>query len=93
MKEFIIFFTLIFLLFSGCNRNKVNILTYDLKRTDYIESIEAAGAIQAVNNFILLSPRINVSNMTVAHLAEEGTHVKKNETKIRPVKISFAILL
>ena len=91
MKEFIIFFTLIFLFFSGCKRNKVNILTYDLKRTDYIESIDATGAIQAVNYFILLSPRINVSNMTVAHLAKEGTHVKK--TKIRPVKISFAILL
>jgi|GEM_PF-2081173 len=79
MKEFIIFFTLIFLFFSGYNRNKVNILTNDLKRTDYIESIDGTGAIQAVNYFIHLSPRINVSNMTVAHLAEEGTHVKKQK--------------
>ena len=80
MKKIFIYFTLVFLFISGCKRNKVSIITYDLKRSDYIETIDALGAIQAVNNFVLLSPRINVSGITVAHLAEEGTHVKKGDT-------------
>lgn len=66
--------------FSGCKRNKVRIITYDLKRSDYVEAIDAMGAIQAVNSFVLLSPRVNVQNMTVAFLAKEGTHVKKGDT-------------
>ena len=80
MEKICIYFTIIILLFTGCNRNKVSIITYDLKRTDYIETIDAVGTIQAVNNFVLLSPRINVSGMTVAYLAEEGTHVSKGDT-------------
>jgi len=80
MKKIFIYFTLVILFISGCKRNKVSIITYDLKRSDYIETIDAMGAIQAVNNFVLLSPRVNVSGITVAHLAEEGTHVKKGDT-------------
>jgi len=80
MKRILIYFTLVILVISGCSRNKVSILTYDLKRSDYIETIDAMGAIQAVNNFVLISPGIDVSVMTVAHLAEEGTHVKKGDT-------------
>lgn len=80
MKKIFIYFTLVFLFISGCKRNNVSIITYDLKRSDYIETIDAMGAIQAVNNFVLHSPRINVSGMTVAHLAEEGTPVKKGDT-------------
>lgn len=80
MKKFFVYFTLIFLFFSGCKRNKINILTYDLKRSDYIEAIDVTGAIQAVNNFVLLSPRVNVQSLTVAYLAKEGTHVIKGDT-------------
>ena len=80
MKKILIYFTLVLLFFSGCKPNKVSILTYDLKRSDYIETIDAMGAIQAVNNFDLRSPGVNVSFLTVAHLAEEGTHVKKGDT-------------
>jgi multidrug efflux pump subunit AcrA (membrane-fusion protein) len=80
MQNIMLYFILIFMFLSGCNGKKVNIITYDLKRTDYVESIDATGAIQAVNNFMILSPRINVSGMTVAYLAKEGTHVKKGDT-------------
>jgi len=80
MKKFFVYFTMIFLFFSGCKRNKVNILTYDLTRSDYIEAIDITGEIQAVNNFVLLSPRVNVQSMTVAYLAKEGTHVIKGDT-------------
>ena len=80
MKIILIYFFLVVLIIIGCKPNKVSILTYDLKKSDYIETIDAMGAIQAVNNFVLLSPGIDVSVMTVAHLAEEGTHVKKGDT-------------
>ena len=66
--------------FPGCTKRKSNILTFDLKRTDYLETIDAIGTIQAVNNIILVTPRINVSNITVVHLAEEGSYVKKEDT-------------
>ena len=80
MHKIFIYLLLIFIIFSGCNREKVSIITYDLKRSDYTEAIDATGAIQAVNNVMILSPRINVSGMTVAYLAEEGAHVKKGDT-------------
>jgi multidrug efflux pump subunit AcrA (membrane-fusion protein) len=52
-----------------------------LKRSDYIEAIDATGTIQAVKNMILVVPRINITNfLTVAHLAEDGTYVKKGDT-------------
>ncbi len=79
MKKIFIYFPLIFLLISGCNQRKVSIITYDIKRSDYLETIDAIGTIQAVNSFALLSPR-NVPGLTVAHLAEEGAHVKKGDT-------------
>ncbi len=80
MQNALIYFILIGMFFSGCGGKKVSIITYDLKRTDYMESIDATGTIQAVNNFTILTPRVNASNMTVAYLAKEGTHVKKGDT-------------
>jgi HlyD family secretion protein len=66
--------------FSGCHREKIMVITYDLKKSDYIETIEATGTIQAVNNVFIKSPRINSSGMTVGYLAKEGAHVKKGDT-------------
>ena len=71
---------LLFMFLSACNGNKVSIVTYDLKRTDYIEAIDATGTIQAVNNVMIMSPRINSSGMSVGYLAKEGQHVKKGDT-------------
>jgi len=78
-KTFIHIILLIFIL-PACTEKKPNIVTFDLKRSDYLESIDATGTIQAVNNFTLVAPRINFSGLTVAHLAEEGTHVNKGDT-------------
>ncbi|MCK9411503.1 MAG: HlyD family efflux transporter periplasmic adaptor subunit [Prolixibacteraceae bacterium] len=80
MQNIITYFILIIIILSGCNGKKVSIITYDLKRTDYVESIDATGAVQAVNNFTVMSPRVNASSMTVAYLAKEGAHVKRGDT-------------
>lgn len=80
MRKYIFNLFVLLYFISGCQRDNVRIITYDLKRTSYSEIIEAKGTIQAMNNFVVKSPRINVSGMTVAYLAEEGTHVKKGDT-------------
>jgi HlyD family secretion protein len=66
---------------SGCKQEKVNIVTYDLKLSDYLETIEARGTIEAVNNFTLVAPNTNYTNLlAISHLAEDGAHVKKGDT-------------
>jgi len=81
MKQIIIFYILSLLLMQACRKNKSNIITYDLKRRDYIETIDAIGTVQAVNNFTMMAPRINMTNiLKVTHLAEDGAHVKKGDT-------------
>ena len=81
MKQLLFLFIFITLLLPACIKKKPNIITYDLKRSDYLEAIDATGTIQAVNNFTLLAPRPNVTNLlTITHLAEDGAHVKKGDT-------------
>jgi multidrug efflux pump subunit AcrA (membrane-fusion protein) len=81
MQKDLIYIILICMFFPGCDGKKVSMITYDLKRSDYVESIDANGVIQAVNNFTIVSPRVYVSGgMTVAYLTKEGTHVKKGDT-------------
>lgn len=77
-SKFCIFFAVIVL--TACHEKKQNILTYDLKRTEYLEVIDASGTIQAVNNVNITAPRVNSSGMTVVYLAEEGYHIKKGDT-------------
>ena len=73
-----IYIIILFIIISGCARKKRNVITYDLKRSDYLETIDATGTIQAVNNFSMVAPR--VSGLTVAHLAKDGAYVKKGDT-------------
>lgn len=82
MKFSFIYLLLPAFIFMGCTKKNANIITYDLKRSDYLESIDATGTIQAVNNFTILAPRISgVTNLIpIVHLAEEGAHVKKGDT-------------
>ncbi len=80
MKKSIIFYLLSVFIFSTCAKTKLNIVTYNLSRTDYCEMIEAPGTIQAVNVLSLVAPRVPVSSMTVAYLAEDGAVVMKGDT-------------
>lgn len=54
-------------------------MTFDLKHSDYLETIEAEGTVQAVKNNILITPRV-YSNLKVAYLAKEGSFVKLGDT-------------
>jgi multidrug efflux pump subunit AcrA (membrane-fusion protein) len=79
-KTFIISLLAVFV-FSACTKTKNNIVTYDLKRSDYSENIDAVGTIQAVNNYTLIAPRTNVTNLIpIVYLADDGAHVKKGDT-------------
>lgn len=80
MKFSFIYLLLPAFIFMGCTKKNANIITYDLKRSDYLETIDASGTIQAVNNVNLVSPRVNASGMKVVYLAEDGAHVKKGDT-------------
>lgn len=63
----------------SCRMNKTAIVTFKLKHSDYIETIEVTGTLQAVNNNIVVTPRV-YSGLKVATLAKEGTLVKKGDT-------------
>jgi len=79
-KSSAIFWVLAFLLILSCSNNKVTNLTYDLKRTDFVEKIYVTGTIEAVNNLLITTPRSNYGLMNVLHLAEDGSYVKKGDT-------------
>jgi HlyD family secretion protein len=68
------------ILFSACKSRKSDIITYKLKSTDFVEKIIAGGTLQAVNSLSMSAPRVNASGITVDHLVDEGTYVKKGDT-------------
>ncbi len=80
IKYAFIYIVLFIITFSECREKDPGIVTFGLKRSDYLEAINAPGTIQAVNNNFLVTPRIYVSNLTIVHLAEEGVYVKKGDT-------------
>ena len=54
-------------------------MTFSVKHSVYIETIESEGTVQAVNNNIVVTPRV-WSALQVAYLAKEGALVKKGDT-------------
>jgi multidrug efflux pump subunit AcrA (membrane-fusion protein) len=64
---------------SACHRKASNVITYNLKHSDYLETIESEGTVQAVNSSVVVTPRV-WSGLQVAHLAKEGAFVKKGDT-------------
>jgi HlyD family secretion protein len=80
MKSSFIMLVFPLLLTLSCNNNKVKIITYNLKRSDFVEKINVAGTVQAVNNFPVAAPRNNYGTMTVTHLVDDGSYIKKGDT-------------
>lgn len=68
------------LIFSSCAERKTPVVTYTLKHSDYLETIEVNGTVQAVNNLTLVTPRVNSSGLKVIYLAKDGAPVKKGDT-------------
>jgi multidrug efflux pump subunit AcrA (membrane-fusion protein) len=79
MKYFVFSVLVSLLILSACHSRTIPILTYNLKHSVYIETIESEGTVQAVNNSIIVTPRV-WSALQVAHLAKEGVLVKKGDT-------------
>jgi multidrug efflux pump subunit AcrA (membrane-fusion protein) len=80
MKSYTILVLTLILLTLSCNNRKVNIVTFDLKRSDFVEKLNVTGTVQAVNNYPVVAPRNNYGSMTVSHLVEDGSFVKKGDT-------------
>jgi HlyD family secretion protein len=75
-----IFFMLTFCLFSCTDRRSESIITYQLKKSDFVESIAVSGTVQAVSSTPVNPPRTSTLTMTVVHLAEDGAFVKQGDT-------------
>lgn len=78
MKMYI-FILVIFSILSSCNRKAPLIVTFNLKPTRFIETIEVTGTVQAVSNNAISTPRV-YSGLKVAYLAKDGDFVKKGDT-------------
>ena len=79
MKRFIFLVLTWILIITACHRRTSPILTYGLKHSDYIETIESEGTVEAVNNNVVVTPRV-WSGLQVARLSKEGAFVRKGDT-------------
>jgi macrolide-specific efflux system membrane fusion protein len=70
----------VFLILSCTNKTDNSIITFQLKKSDYIEKLDVAGTVQAVVNFPVVPPRGIMGRLTVVKLAEDGKFVKKGDT-------------
>jgi multidrug efflux pump subunit AcrA (membrane-fusion protein) len=72
---------LLLLLFLSCNsKKKSGVITLQLFKSDYIESLTVPGTVQAVVNVPVNPPRSMFGQMTVVRLAADGAYVKKGDT-------------
>jgi len=74
-------FTLI--IFASCREDRTSVITYDLQKRDFIERVLVSGTLESANNFVIITPDIRASYVTVAEVLEEGTLVKKGDTICR----------
>jgi HlyD family secretion protein len=79
LKHLICYIFISLFIFSACNRKTSPIITINLKHSVYLETIEAEGTVQAVNNNVVVTPRV-YSQLQVARLAKEGAFVRKGDT-------------
>jgi len=81
MKGVFFGFALFSILLFSCKGNKDNgIITFKLAKSDYVEKINIAGTVQAVVNLPVMAPSMMRGQMTVVHLAADGSFVKRGDT-------------
>lgn len=68
------------MLFSCRSRNDSGPITYQLTRSDYVESITVEGTVQSVSNYPVVPPETMFGDATIVHLAADGQYVKKGDT-------------
>ena len=65
----------------ACNgKTDNNVITYRLKRSDYVDKINVTGTVQAVVSTPVMAPRSTFGQMTIVKLAPDGSFVKKGDT-------------
>ncbi len=79
MKYLFFIISVCLLILLSCHGRTSPVLTFELKPSVYLETIESEGTVQAVNNSVVVTPRV-WSGLQVAHLAKEGAFVKKGDT-------------
>jgi HlyD family secretion protein len=66
---------------SSCQKNKkLEIITYDLSRRNFTETIYGIATLESANNFTVVSPRVHSPMLKVIELAEEGTMAETGDT-------------
>jgi HlyD family secretion protein len=75
-----VFFLFTFLCLSCRGKKESGVITLQISKSDYIESMFVPGTIQAVINFPVMPPRSMFGQMTVVRLAADGANVKKGDT-------------
>jgi HlyD family secretion protein len=79
MRHLALYILLVLFIFPSCGKKNQGVVTYNLKHSDYLETIDVEGTVQAVNSNVLATPRV-YSGLKVAYLAKEGAFVKKGDT-------------
>lgn len=79
MRYLVFYILLLLVSLSACSRKTPSVVTFTLKHSDFLETIDAEGTIQAVNNNAITTPRV-YSGLQVSYLAKDGAIVKKGDT-------------
>jgi HlyD family secretion protein len=80
MRNFFIITIVLSILLPSCKPKATNLVTVDLKRSDYSDMITASGTIQAVVSTPIMAPMGYFGEMTVARAIPEGSFVEKGDT-------------
>jgi multidrug efflux pump subunit AcrA (membrane-fusion protein) len=81
MKAYVFAFILFTaLVFSCTSKTSNSIITFQLSRSDYVETITVPGTVEAVVNTPVTPPSLEFGQMTIMKLAADGTTVKKGDT-------------
>ncbi len=81
MKNFFVAVIILFISLASCTPKKTSLLTCDLSRTDYTETIQSTGTIKAVNSVTITAPTSwYYGNLSVGWIKPEGSRVEKGDT-------------
>lgn len=80
MKATSLIFLLAFVLSSCSEKTDRKVITWEVTRSDYKESLSIQGTVQAVSSFPVIPPRSMFGQMTIVRLAADGAFVRTGDT-------------